>query len=198
MERVILPSAYFPPLPWMRAAVQATHAVIDVHEHYIKQTCRNRCTIITANGLMHLVVPVENYRNHTPVADIRIDYATDWQRVHAHAIRSAYGKSPFFEYYGERILALYATRPALLTEWNERCLQTVLALLKLNVEFQTSTAYVEATAENDLRSAAFDVKPENTPAYTQVFMERHGFYSGLSVLDALFCCGREAVQLFRD
>ncbi len=144
---------------------------------------------------MNLVVPVEQYRNHTPVAAIKVDYATDWQRVHEHAIRSAYGKSAFFEFYADKILPIYETQPEYLTEWNDMCLSAVTSLLKLNLNIQTSTEYVEANGQVDLRSAAFEVRPESKPVYTQVFMERHGFHSGLSILDVLFCCGPETKEI---
>lgn len=197
MSTVILSTSYFPPIPWLAAALRSDNPIIDIHEHYIKQTCRNRCSILTANGLMNLVVPVEQYRNHTPVAEIKVDYATDWQRVHEHAIRSAYGKSAFFEFYADKILPIYETQPEYLTEWNEICLSAVSSLLKLNLNIQPSTEYVDANIQNDLRSFNFEVKPEAKAVYTQVFMERHGFYSGLSVLDLLFCCGPESKEILR-
>jgi hypothetical protein len=179
----------------MHAALTAADPVIDIHEHYVKQTCRNRCTIITANGLMNLVIPVKSYRNHTPVAEIRVDYATNWQRVHAHALRSAYGKSAFFEYYADKILALYERRPEYLIEWNEACLTALCTTLKTVYAFRNSEEYVAVTTQTDLRPEAFAVQREPSAQYTQVFMERHGFYSGLSALDVLFCSGPEAKKL---
>jgi hypothetical protein len=195
MSTIILPTSYFPPIPWLATALRSENPLIDIHEHYIKQTVRNRCTIITANGLMNLVVPVEQFRNHTPVAEIKVDYATDWQRVHEHAIRSAYGKSAFFEFYADKILPIYETQPEYLTEWNEMCLSAVSSLMKLNLNIQSSSEYVEAQVQNDLRSFDFQVKHETKADYTQVFMERHGFHSGLSVLDLLFCSGPESREI---
>lgn len=191
MINVVLPSAYFPPIPWVAAAVQSEYTIIDVHEHYVKQTCRNRCSIITANGLMNLVIPVEKFRNHTAVASIRIDHSTNWQRVHIHAIRSAYGKSPYFEFYGDKILSLYEWKAETLVEWNAACLNAVFSILKVNPLIAFSGEYI-ANAAADLRNEDFTVQPSNQPQYMQVFMDRHGFYSGLSVLDLIFCTGPEA------
>ena len=188
MQQVVLPTSYFPPLLWMHALLKQEKPVIDIHEHYIKQTIRNRCTIITANGLMNLVIPVEKYRNHSPVGSIRIDHKTDWQRVHIHAIRSAYGNSPFFDFYGDNILSLYEWKAETLFEWNAACLSAVCSILKVNPLVMNSTEYIEQ-AEIDLRHNPFLVQRNDQPLYTQVFMERHGFYSGLSILDLLFCEG---------
>lgn len=195
MQQIVLPTAYFPPIPWMVAALRSEEVIIDIHENYIKQTCRNRCTILTANGLMHMVIPVRKYRNHTPVHEIQVDYSSEWQRVHSHAIRSAYGKSAFFEFYGEKILSIYNTQPASLIQWNSEALRIVLSLLKSDPKISISETYTSYPEANDLRNHKFQVEPTAAPAYAQVFMERHGFYAGLSILDLLFCCGPESRNL---
>lgn len=181
----------------MRALLQSDKSIIDVHEHYIKQTVRNRCTIITANGLMNLVIPVQRYRNHTPVASIKVDHATNWQRVHINAIRSAYGKSPYFEFYGDKILSLYEWKAETLVEWNAACLSAVCSVLKVNPLVMNSTGYVDS-GQPDLRSEAFPVELQQAPRYTQTFMERHGFYAGLSILDLLFCTGPDARRILQE
>jgi len=196
MQQVVLQTSYFPPIPWLAAALKSENPIIDIHEHYIKQTCRNRCTIVTANGLMNLVIPVEKFRNHTPVAAIRIDHETNWQRVHTHAIRSAYGKSPYFEYYGEKILRLYEWKAETLAEWNAACLSAVFSILKVNPLITFTAEYIEK-AESDIRSKEFAVQHSLQPQYIQVFMDRHGFYSGLSVLDLLFCAGPDAREILQ-
>lgn len=181
----------------MQAVLQSGKAVIDVYEHYVKQTVRNRCSIITANGLMNLVIPVEKYRNHTPVANIRIDHATSWQRVHVNAIRSAYGKSPYFEFYGDRILPLYEWKAETLVEFNAACLSAVFSILKVNPVVMTSAEYIE-NRQPDFRDKTFPIEQQTEPQYTQVFMERHGFYSGLSILDLLFCTGPGAKKIISE
>jgi hypothetical protein len=197
MKGTVLPSAYFPPTSWMTVAIAFHEDVnLDIHEHYVKQTCRNRCTIISANGLMDLIVPVLKYRNHTAVKEIRVDYSTNWQRVHEHAIRSAYGKSAYFEHYADIILPLYTAKPDLLIEWNHASLNAIQKILKTKIDFRISSEYIENDDLFDLREGV-DFKPERlpTPKYMQVFMERHGFYSDLSVLDVLFCCGPQSIEI---
>ncbi len=140
---------------------------------------------------MNLVVPVEKYHNHTPVAAIRIDHEANWQRIHTHAIRSAYGKSPYFEFYGDKILSLYEWKAETLVEWNAACMSAVFSILKVNPIIAFSGEYIEKAA-SDLRNEDFSVQPSSQHQYMQVFMDRHGFYSGLSILDLLFCAGPEA------
>lgn len=204
IENPVLSSCYFPPIPWFAIAMQSGNILIDIHEHYIKQTWRNRCCIATANGLMNLVIPVEKYRNHTPMHEIRIDYSTNWQRVHEHAIRSAYGKSPFFEYYSDVILPMYEWQPEYLIEWNEASLNAIIETLSLPMVYENSSEYCEIPGDqSDWRHIIAPGKMDSPklPAgkrYVQAFEERHGFQAGLSILDLLFCSGPESSQILKN
>jgi hypothetical protein len=200
MRTTILSASYFPPVPWFAAACRAKEITIDVHEHYLKQTWRNRCSIVTANGLMNLVVPVEKYRNHTPVREIRVDYATNWQRVHEHAIRSAYGKSAYFEFYADKLLSIFEWQPESLVELTTATHEAVIELLKLDVRAALSSEYLTpAAGEPDWRKlivpGGTDTRIPETETYLQVFQERHGFIPGLSILDLLFCTGPDAKRI---
>lgn len=199
MRPAVFSSSYFPPIPWFTAALRHTHIILDLHEHYTKQTWRNRCTIITANGLMNLVIPVKHAGNHTPVKDILLDYATNWQRVHWHAIRSAYGKSPFFEFYADAFDTLYSCQPRFLHEWNTLCLDLITNCAKLPLSIGFSAEYCEPSDTiSDYRQAFVPGKVYAAayhPKYLQVFQERHGFRTGLSILDLLFCAGPQSHQL---
>lgn len=200
MMNPVLSSSYFPPTSWFTIAQSSGNITIDIHEHYTKQTWRNRCRIAGANGPLDLIIPVKTSGNHTPMKDVRVDYATNWQRVHWHAIRSAYGKSPFFEFYADRFDALYATEPRFLIEWNESCLHIIIKAAKLNFTFTLSEEYCKLPANHpDFRlliapSAANAVSNITTQKYMQVFEDRFGFQPGLSVLDLLFCAGPESAK----
>ena len=100
MSETILSTAYLPPIEYFAMILQSGAWKIENHEHYIKQSYRNRCNIITANGLLNLSIPVNKTDgNHTFIHDIRISYLSNWQSNHWRAIESAYNKSPFFLYY---------------------------------------------------------------------------------------------------
>ena len=76
-------------------------AQIDLHEHYQKQSCRNRCDILSTGGPTTLVVPVcRPSGERVPVRDIRIDRTKKWRHQHFQALVSAYRRSPYFSYYG--------------------------------------------------------------------------------------------------
>lgn len=198
MKSEVLSSCYFPPVSWWAAAVQSRQIVIDLHEHYTKQTWRNRCTIITANGLMNLVVPVKHIRNHTPMKEVPVDYSTNWQRVHFHAIRSAYGKSPYFEFYAELFERMFAMQPEFLWQWNETGIELIREALRLSFTYTYAEEYIDVNKADDLRLL---ITPGNNrvnvnyPEYIQVFQERHGFQRDLSAIDLLFCEGPGALSV---
>ena len=74
-------------------------AQIDLHEHYQKQSCRNRCDILSTGGPTTLVVPVcRPSGERVPVRDIRIDRTKKWRHQHFQALVSAYRRSPYFGY----------------------------------------------------------------------------------------------------
>lgn len=79
---------------------------------------RNRCEITTPNGVQQLSVPVYDSRKAQPVEDIRICYMHSWQRQHWSALFSAYGKTPYFDYYADYIHALYEKQPTFLVDLN--------------------------------------------------------------------------------
>ena len=81
--------------------------IIDLHEHYVKQSLRNRCELVGSQGRFSLTVPV-----HRPsgvkikMQDILVSYDEEWREVHRKTIRSAYGSSPYFIYYWEELSVL--------------------------------------------------------------------------------------------
>ncbi|NJM26029.1 MAG: WbqC family protein, partial [Bacteroidia bacterium] len=51
---------YLPPAPYFAAALWYGTLILEKHEHYRKQTLRNRALINTAHGTERLVVPVKS------------------------------------------------------------------------------------------------------------------------------------------
>ncbi|PPK86681.1 WbqC-like protein [Neolewinella xylanilytica] len=166
----------------------------EAHENYQKGGWRNRCRIATANGPLLLSVPLEGGKHQQmPIRDVRISYRTDWQRQHEQSIRSAYGRAPYFEYYADAVLAAATAHTELLWDYNWLLSTTVIELLSLDVELDTTERFCAGSA-----GATPFPKPVPTPPYPQLFEDRHGFLSQLSILDALFCLGPELPLLLHQ
>lgn len=98
MSSIILSTAYFPNIQYISKFLKGENIIIDVYEHYSRQSYRNRCNILSANGVLSLSVPIIK-NNNSYTKDVEIDYSTNWQKNHKIAILSAYKNSPYYDYY---------------------------------------------------------------------------------------------------
>ncbi len=97
---VYLSSAYLAPVEYYTKLLAYDRVCIEQHDHYTKQTYRNRCTIAAPDGELALSIPtVKPDTPKCPMCDIRISDHGNWRHLHWNAIESAYNHTPFFEYY---------------------------------------------------------------------------------------------------
>lgn len=200
MTTAILSAAYFGPVQWYQKLNRYDRCLIECHDHYIKQTYRNRCTIATTQGMQTLSVPIERYDGlKCAMRDIRVSDHGNWRHLHWNALMSAYGESPFFEYYADDIRPFFEKRWEFLFDFNMEITFKMCELIDIRPTISTTDTYVADTASmHDFRDA---IRPKHplpdeqfvpTPYY-QVYRQKHGFLPNLSVLDLLFNEGNEAV-----
>ncbi len=194
---IILPLTYLGNTEWW-AALLTGNAVIDLGEHYVKQSCRNRAEILTADGTMTLTVNVVKGSSirKRPVTAMQIDYSKRWQHQHWNALRSAYRSSPYFDHLSHHFEHLYQHEVNSLREWNFRLIEAICAAMHIQPDYRLSESYIIASeGDTDLRNYPFLTKVENAlykcDPYYHVFPEAAagGFQPRLSVLDLLFCEG---------
>ncbi len=168
---------------------------LEQHEHFIKQTYRNRYTILSPNGPVDLVIPVEHGRSpQMKIRDVRIAYQTEWQRIHWRTIRTAYNNSPFFSYYEDEIESFYLKKQKFLFDFNLAYLETILSLLEMRKEILFTLNFEEVPEPFDNLREVISPKRKCTAwspeyvhqSYTQVFHDKFDFIPGLSILDLLF------------
>ncbi|MCX6232149.1 MAG: WbqC family protein [Bacteroidetes bacterium] len=201
MGEILLSTAYLPPVSYIAAIHHSDILKIEKYENYIKQSYRNRCNIMTSNGLLSLSIPVNKVDgNHTLLKDIRISYLSNWQMNHWRAIESAYNKSPFFLYYRDDLERFYKHSYEFLIDYNTDLLNLLLKKLNISVDIEYSEAFSPiSNDENDYRyriSPKLDIDLNNFPHYYQVFEAKHGFIPDLSIIDLLFNEGPQAKNYF--
>lgn len=200
MTTAILSATYFGPVQWYQKLNRYDRCLIECHDHYIKQTYRNRCTIATTQGVQTLSVPIERYDGlKCAMRDIRVSDHGNWRHLHWNALMSAYGESPFFEYYADDIRPFFEKRWEFLFDFNMEITFKMCELIDIRPTISTTDTYVADTAGmHDFRDT---IRPKHplpdeqflpTPYY-QVYKQKHGFLPNLSVLDLLFNEGNEAV-----
>ncbi len=185
----IFPTAYLPSIEYVSLFLKTDDVSIELYETYQKQSCRTRCNVMTANGIQTLTIPViKTNGNHTLTKDIEISYKEAWQQIHLRCLESAYRKSAYFDYYFPYFEKIYKQKFNTLIELNDYCLKTILKLLKVKKEYSYTEDFEKITDDKDFRISLsknnynnFEMKP-----YYQVFADRHGFVSNLSIVDLLF------------
>jgi hypothetical protein len=198
--RRIFSSHYLAPIAYYFHLINGTTATVDIYENYVKQTYRNRCCILSPNGIQNLTIPLVKARQRKRTNDVLIAYDDNWRKIHWKSLESAYRSSPYFEYYEDEFYPFYhGDQYAKLIDFNEALNSKIIALLDLEVIVTKSTAYIE-TAEIDFRNT-FSPKQESDlkfNPYIQVFGERNGFTPNLSIVDILFNEGPNSVNYIKS
>ena len=207
---VVLSSAYFPPIEYFFAIARSGRVLIEQHEFYRKQSYRNRCRILSSQGVESLSVPVAKDSGHSrPIRDIRIDYSYPWIRQHRRAVEAAYNSSPFYLYYKDDFEEILARRPEFLFDLNLMLLEKLLEMVGLRAEISLTESFVKDYPPESPAARHMDLRERINPKfhgpslmdeagvfqeYFQVFAPRHGFQPNLSILDLLSAEGPNAIS----
>ncbi len=198
MKSILLSSAYLPNIAYLSQILNHEQIFIEQHEYFVKQTFRNRCEIVTANGKLSLSIPLIKQADKEIISEKKISYAEDWQKQHWRAMTSAYKNSPYFEFFEDDFKPFYETQFEYLLDYNTQILHTILHVLRVKKQINFTTQFelnpneiVDSRNFSDKAKISFnEVKP-----YYQVFSDRIGFTPNLSCLDALFNIGLETKLL---
>ena len=203
MTTALLGSTYFGPVQWYQKLNRYDHCMIEQHDNFIKQTYRNRCVIPTTNGLQSLSIPVTTIADapisKTSMKDIRISDHGNWRHVHWNALSSAYGESPFFEYYQDDIRPFLEKKWEFLIDFNMEITQKMNELLDIHPTMSLTDEFV--SSKDDVVDFRDIIRPKhpgddddfNPKRYYQVYQHKFDFQPNMSILDLLFNEGNEAI-----
>ena len=206
MNTALLSTTYFGPVQWYQKLYRYDQVLIEQHETFLKQTFRNRCLIATTQGIQVLTVPVSTGDSHA-IKDVRVSDHGNWRHLHWQALQSAYGDSPFFEYYADDLWPFFEKRWDFLLDFNEAIRQKMCELLDIHPQVGYTSDYQHIDSQhstlNDFRTA---IDPKHPVAdadfiprrYYQVFEQKHGFLPNLSILDLLFNMGPESIYYLQS
>ena len=142
--------------------------------------------IADTRGRLELTVPIA--KPHTSRCrwdEIRISDHGEWWDVHRVALESAYGRTPYFEFYIDRLLPMLTTgvcgRYPLLKDLAGAWDSWIRRVLEIPQPAPVSASRFCPPSDIEL------------PPYWQVRADRLGFIPGLSVLDLIFNLGPESV-----
>ena len=189
MALAVFPTAYFGNIAYFAALAKSISPLIEGKEHFVKQTLRTRCTILGANGIQQISIPVIRPNgSKTLMEDVLLSETDPWKKIHWRSIESAYASAPFFEEYDQEIKQLIFQDETSLLKYNQRITQEILQLLDINLELGRTESYETNNDRIDFRMVDFESLIE-TKKYIQVFSDSNQFFANLSILDLLFCEG---------
>lgn len=197
-EALLIELHYLPCLDYIAGLIRFGQVQLEAHEHYQKQSYRNRCYVRTANKIDTLTVPVQRGTYHQPIRDVRINNDPNWQTHHWRCLQAAYGKAPFFEYYAPYFEPVYQKKWTFLFDLTYELLTICLKLVRLPVELNL-TEWYRKNSPIGLFDARAKLNPgngketyifHNPVAYAQNFGQN--FVPNLSIIDLLFCQGPSA------
>jgi hypothetical protein len=181
----ILPIAYFPSVHYLKEYFSEATTHLEIHENFVKQSIRNRCEILSGNGILRLSIPL-NQSNGIKIKtkDIRIDFGKSWQTNHWKAIKSAYASAPYFEDYEQQINQILLAKDEFLVDKTHRIFEFLFSILEINKTIGYTKLYAEKT-ERDFRTFDFMQNSFEIKEYQQVFSYGKEFNSNLSMIDLL-------------
>ena len=195
MTAVVCP-AYLPNIHYCSWIIAQKQPYFVRDTHFQKQTYRNRTEIYGANGKLKLTLPIvhNKSKSHQKEEEVQIAKTTAWQKQHWKSICSAYRSSPYFEYYEADLISFYKEEVTHLMQFNLDLLNKIMEM----IEFSMSYKIVEWRKDihrrmDDLVNAKKSVQINFEP-YRQVFEEKNGFISNLSIIDLLFNLGPDTLN----
>ena len=117
--------------------------------------------IPTTNGPLALTIPT-NHDISLSMKDIRISDHANWRHVHWNALLSAYGESPFFEYYQDDIRPFYEKKYEFLFDFNMEITEKMIELLDIRPKISITNEYIqnEELKVKSIESEELKVKSE--------------------------------------
>lgn len=191
----IVPISYAGPVEYFVVLAKYQNVIVENKEHFVKQSFRNRCNVIGAQGVIPLIIPTNRKsRERTIIDEVGIANDFPWQALHWKTLCTAYRSSPFFEYYEPYFEKFYLNSFENLFDFNFQLLQLIASKVGLNVNFQLSNEYKKEYSIPDFRTIHHPKTPlkMELDRYIQVFEDKLGFVPNLSVLDLLFNLGPSA------
>lgn len=199
--KCLLSSAYAAPVQWYQKLCRYDEVLLENCDSFVKQTYRNRCVIATTSGTQALTIPVGHGASSLGRDAIMSDHG-NWRHLHWQALCSAYGESPFFDYFADGLRKFYERKWESLYRFNYELTITICEMLDISPNLRLTTSYVPANeveeGTDDFREAIRPKHPLpdtdfNPRPYWQVYKQKNGFQPNLSIYDLLFNEGREAV-----
>ncbi|WP_169716179.1 WbqC family protein [Ureibacillus manganicus] len=213
-------------LPWIGffdKLDQVDRFVLLDKAQFSKGNFINRNKIKSPQGSLFLTVPIKNKLK--PINELVIDHQKKWQVQHWKSIEANYKKAPFWSLYHKGFEQIYLQKWDLLAPFNITLIKHICSLLSISTDIFVESDFGIDFGSNNTRNvnivshlggtiyvSGTGAKAYNQPnEYTNNGIEliyqdfKHPFYSqrygdfesNLSIIDLLFNCGPESINIIR-
>ena len=191
---------YFSPISQYTSIVNSNDITFEIEENYQKQSYRNRCYILGANGKQLINIPISNTNKSfgkLKLKEVLIE-DSNWQRQHYKSLTTAYNHSPFFEFYKDDLQYIFKKKYKYLLDINIDSFHFINEALDLSKEYDISKKYNDKV-DDDYRYHADVKNTDKTKCipYIQMFQNRNDFLKNLSILDLLFMEGPNSINFLK-
>lgn len=199
----VLPPQYLGSTGYYSIMSAYKEVIIDTDMRYDKRfKSAHRTTIVDTRGNLTLTVPVSKPHG-VPQArwsDVGVSTHGEWWNVHLTALESAYGRTPFFEYYIDRFLPWFGHRDGIhqesLTDL-DNSLDLVIREI-LGIETEITYHIGDKTADGPLRDyRMYDFHRLPEVEYYQIRKDSLGFRGNMSIVDLIFNMGPESPLILK-
>ena len=189
---------YFSPISQYSEIVKADKIIFEIDDNFQKQSYRNRCYIYNSNGKQLLSVPVKHLTKDSrkKTRDTLVENDFPWQDQHFKSLQIAYRTSTFFEFFEDDLAPIFEKKYTYLQDLNIDTFLFLTDALQIETTFSKTQEYKFEPNGKDFRLLAeIKQQPEKlVEKYIQMFDDKHGFISNLSILDLLFMEGPNAIS----
>lgn len=199
-KTIILSPVYFGSIDYYATMSAYGNVIIDRNWRFDKRKkFTHRCTVADTHGQLQLTVPIEKpFKSlETSWNDIKVSTHGEWWNIHRVALESAYGRTPFFEFYIDRFLPFFKHREKdnsneFLMELDCEIDAIIRNILGIESKISYSIENLHNNTEDIKDYRSNDFKHITPVEYYQVRHTSHGFIPNLSILDLIFNMGPEA------
>lgn len=191
---------YLPCLQAFHCLWNAEQLRFEVQEHFPKQTYRNRCRILGAQGTLELIVPILHAGAKQKTLDVQLDNQQAWARTQQRSIQACYGKSAYYEHFAPLFFEVYQKKHKFLVDLNLNFLELIFQIFGKKLDYELTTEFEEPSVDEVYQQlrAKGPANPSyvwSSPAYQQCFGS--SFVPNLSVLDLLMNQGPHGLAFAR-
>lgn len=185
---------YFASIASCGKAIIRDDAIFDKRDKGV-----HRFDIVDTQHEMKLTVPLSKPSGKPRLTEVGISNHGDWWHTHRVTLESAYGRTPFYEFYADRLSRFFdESTPRIFSSIAELCRESnneVAGILGLNTTILYTSQLDIMDEKESTISPASEIPSAAIVPYYQVRSERHGFVASLSILDLIFNLGPESPLL---